>query len=131
MHVTPLPATLIAVCIISAGAGQAGPAGGSAHMAPVTLTCPDAGDALGERLCAALHQRLAALSPLAAPLRLTLQVHSPRPDLLRARLVTDDGTSRRDGPELDLTVMDRASIPDSQLQRLAQLMLDQAISSHK
>lgn len=131
MHFTPMSATLLAACIISADAAQAGPTGGVAPIEPAILTCPEAGNALSDRLCAALRQRLATVPPLAGPLQLTLQVDSPRPDILRARLVTDDGTTRRDGPQLELTVMDRASIPDSQLQQFAQLMLDQAISFYR
>lgn len=131
MHFTPMSATLLAACIISADAAQAGPTGGVAPIEPAILTCPQAGNALGDRLCAALRQRLATVPPLAGPLQLTLQVDSPRPHILRARLVTDDGTTRRDGPQLELTVMDRASIPDSQLQQFAQLMLDQAISFYR
>ena len=135
MHVTPLSATLLAVCILGAGAGQAGPAGGVLPIEQVTLNCPDTGPdtggALADRLCAALRQRLAAMPRLGEPLELTLQVHSPRPDILRARLVAQDGTGRRDGPQLELTAMDRATIPDSQIQALARLMLDQAIPSHR
>ncbi|MCV2446814.1 hypothetical protein [Paracoccus sp. DMF] len=113
MRFALLPAALLAACAMSAGAAQAG------------LNCPQPGDALTARLCAALRQELDQSGTPAPPL--TLQAHSPRPDLLRARLSIGKGAARRDGPELELTVMDRADIPDRQLSQLARLLLDRTL----
>lgn len=118
MRLALLPAALLAACAMSAGPGHAG------------LTCPEPGPGpeatLTARLCAALKDELARSAPTAPPL--LLQAESPRPTLLRARLSVGEGAARRDGPQLELTVMDRDSIPDRQLRDLARLLLDQTLS---
>ncbi|WP_323716106.1 hypothetical protein [Paracoccus aminovorans] len=120
-----LPAILLAACTMS-GAAQAGSA---------DLTCPGSEDALTGRLCAAVGKELRRLNRESAgdqtALRLTLHAHSPRPDLLRARLTVEEGGARREGPELELTVTDRAAISDRQIQQLARLLLDQTLSHPK
>lgn len=119
MRFAPLFAMLVATPAMIAGPG---------HAAPAMLSCPPA-DALAERLCVALRQVLDQRQPTALP-RLTLEAGSPRADMLRARLIVGEGASRREGPALELTVMDRAVIPDSQLQRLARHLLDQTLSDN-
>lgn len=119
MRIAILSATLLAACVMSACAGGAG---------PVKLTCPAPGHALIDRLCAALRQELEASPPPAGKaLHLTLQASSARPDLLRARLVVGDGPDRREGPEIELSVMDRATIPDSRLRPFSRLLLQQTL----
>lgn len=120
-----LPAILLAACTMS----------GAALAGPVDLTCPGSEDALAGRLCAAVGQELRRPDRESggdrAALHLTLQARSPRPDLLRARLTVEEGGVRREGPELELTVTDRAAISDRQIQQLARLLLDQAFSHPK
>ena len=120
-----LPAILLAACTMS----------GAAPAGPVDLICPGLAAALTGRLCAAVGEELRRLdresAGESAALRLTLQALSPRPDLLRARLTVEEGGVRREGPELELTVTDRAAISDRQIQQLARLLLDQALSHPK
>jgi hypothetical protein len=125
MRLALLFATLLAACAVNANAAPAG---------PVILSCPEAGDALAARLCAALRRELEHPKAAVADgetLHLTLQASSPRPEMLRARLGVGLGAARREGPELELSVVDRVSIPDSQLRQLARLLLDQTFPSGK
>lgn len=123
MRCAPLPAALFAACVISGAPGLA---------APAALSCPATEDALTGRLCAAIYQELSRRgvpggdADPSAP-HLTLTAHSPHPQTLLARLTPQDGATRREGAELTLSVMDRASIPDRDLQQFARLLLDQVV----
>lgn len=121
MRLALLPAALLAACAMT-GASLAG---------PVALTCPAGEDAEAARLCAALDQALRQsghrISGAGASLRLVLHAQSPRPGLLRARLTVEDGAGRHEGEEVELSVTDRASIPDSSIRALARSLLETAL----
>lgn len=119
-----LPAFVLAALVMSGAPGRAG---------PVALTCPEPGNAVVAQVCAALQDELRqsghSLLPAAdAPLRLRLEAESQRPDRLRARLIVEDASGRHDGDEIELSVMDRATIPEAQLRSFARLLLGEALS---
>ncbi len=125
MRIALLPAIMLAVCVMTGTPGLA---------QPVALTCADTRQPLADRLCAALGEELRRRGHEIADggtMRLTLRAHSPRPDMLLARLSVETGAAHRDGPELELSVMDRLSPSGGDLTRLAQLLLDQTHFSGK
>lgn len=114
-----LPTILVAACAVSAGT-QAGPG-------PITLVCPDEPDPAVTRLCGALAEALRnagyQVDATTAALRLVVEAETPRPGLLRARLVVEQDGARKLGEKGELSVMDRAEIPPDQIDGFARDLL--------
>ena len=118
-----LPAILVAACAVSAGtAPKAAP-----KAEAIQVVCPDAAEPSVARLCGALEAALREggyrTGDPAAPLRLIVEAESPRPSLLRARLVVEQGGARQAGEIGDLSVMDRAEIPHDRIDGFAKALL--------
>lgn len=84
---------------------------------------------MAEPLCTALRgelQRRGHPLDAQAPVLLLLEVRSPDPRVLIARLDIERHGQRQIGQEGTLSVLDRQTLPDNQLQQLAAALLDRA-----
>ena len=127
MRCALLSCVLVAACAVNGGA-QAGD--------PISLVCPQNSQPSVARLCAALEVALhegvdpaltGSGAPAGTPLRLILEAEAPQPGILKARLAVEQGTTRRQGEQGELSVMDRATIPQDQIDHFARTLLARAL----
>lgn len=120
MRLLLLPLVSLMACSVSGGSPA--PAG------KIALICPQPAAPAAARLCSALEAELVQRGyTLAqeADARLILDADNVNAAVLNARLTVERDGSRQIGEQLQLTVMDRATIPNAQIERFAKALLAQ------
>lgn len=122
MRLLLLPLVSLMACSVSGGSPA--PAG------KIALICPQPAAPAAVRLCTALEaelvQRGYTLAQGAdADARLILDADNVNAAVLNARLTVERDGSRQIGEQIQLTVMDRTTIPNAQIDRFAKALLAQ------